>query len=115
MGLQFSISGRCNVSFEEVESAASRKAAVDIRKVKLYTYIYYSYIRAFTTKLQLWEGQLESGNYAHFPTLKEYKPKSNTPFVFVIQHSRTEFLSALVTFVLWKMISNCSILPLMYR
>ena len=36
---------------------------------------------------------MESGNYAHFPTLKEYKPTSNTPFVSVIQHLRTEFLS----------------------
>jgi len=53
----------------------------------------WSYIRAFTIKLRLWEGQLESRNYAHFPTLKEYKPMSNTPFVSVIQNLRTEFLS----------------------
>ena len=52
----------------------------------------WSYIRAFT-KLRLWEGQLESGNYAHFPTLQENKPTSSTPFVSVIQHLRTEFLS----------------------
>ena len=54
MGLQFSISGQCNVSFEQVESATSRKATVDTRNVELYS------IRAFTTKLRLWEGQLES-------------------------------------------------------
>ena len=53
----------------------------------------WSYIRAFTTKLRLWEGQLESGNYAHFPILQENKPTSSTPFVSVIQHLRTEFLS----------------------
>ena len=53
----------------------------------------WSYIRAFTTKLRLWEGQLESGNYAHFPTLQENKPTSSTPFVSVIQHLKTEFLS----------------------
>ena len=40
MGLQFSISGRCNVSFKQVESAASRKAAVDTRNVELYTRIH---------------------------------------------------------------------------
>ena len=40
MGLQFSISGRCNVSFEQVESAALRKAAADTRNVELYTRIY---------------------------------------------------------------------------
>ena len=53
----------------------------------------WSYIRAFTTKLRLWEGQLESGNYAHFPTLQENKPTSSTPFVSVTQHLKTEFLS----------------------
>ena len=53
----------------------------------------WSYIRAFTTKLRLWEGQLESGDYAHFPTLQENKPTSNTPFVSVIQNLRTKFLS----------------------
>ena len=52
----------------------------------------WSYIRTFTTKLRLWEGQLESGNYAHFPTLQENKPTSSTTFVSVIQHLRTEFL-----------------------
>ena len=53
----------------------------------------WSYIRAFTTKVRLSEGQLESGNYAHFPTLQENKPTSSTPFVSVIQHLKTEFLS----------------------
>ena len=53
----------------------------------------WNYIRAFTRKLRLWEGQLESGNYAHFPTLQENKLTSSTPFVSVIQHLRTEFLS----------------------
>ena len=52
----------------------------------------WSYIRTFTTKLRLWEGQLERGNYAHFPTLQENKPTNSTPFVSVIQHLRTEFL-----------------------
>ena len=36
---------------------------------------------------------MESGDYAHFPTLQENKPTSNTSFVSVIQHLRTEFLS----------------------
>ena len=44
----------------------------------------WSYICTFTTKLQIWEGQIESGNYAHFPTLQENKPMSSTPFVSVI-------------------------------
>ena len=73
MGLQFSIFGRCNVSFEQVESAASRKAAVDTQNVEFYTRIH--------NKLRLWDGQLERGNYAHFPTLQENKPTSTTPFV----------------------------------
>ena len=53
----------------------------------------WKYIRAFTTKLPLWEGQLESGNYAHFRTLQENKAASSTPFVSVIQNLKTEFLS----------------------
>ena len=53
----------------------------------------WSKIRAFTTKLRLCEGQLESGNYAHFPTLQENKPTSNTPFVSAIRNLKTEFLS----------------------
>ena len=53
----------------------------------------WSYILSFTTKLRLWEGQLESGNYAHFPTLQENKPTSSTTFVSVIRNLRTEFLS----------------------
>ena len=40
MGLQFSVSGRCNVSFEQAESAASRKAAVDTQNVELYARIH---------------------------------------------------------------------------
>ena len=53
----------------------------------------WSCIRAFTTKLRLWEGQLENGNYAHFPTLQENKPTCSNSFVSVIRHVRTEFLS----------------------
>ena len=53
----------------------------------------WSYIRAFTTKLRLWEGQLKSGNYAHFPKLQENKPTNSTLFVSVIRNLRTEFLS----------------------
>ena len=53
----------------------------------------WSYICAFTTKLRLWESQLESGNYAHFPTLQENKPTSSNAFVSVIRNLRTEFLS----------------------
>ena len=53
----------------------------------------WKYIRAFTTKLRLWEGQLESGNYAHFRTLQENKAASSTPFVSVIRNLKTEFLS----------------------
>ena len=40
MGLQCSISDRCNVSFEQVESAASKKPPVDARNVELYTRIH---------------------------------------------------------------------------
>ena len=58
MGLQFSISGQCNVTFEQVESAASRKAAVDTRNVELYMHIH--------NKTMTVEGQLKSGNYATF-------------------------------------------------
>ena len=40
MGLQCSISGRCNVSLEQDESAASKKAPADTRNVELYTRIH---------------------------------------------------------------------------
>ena len=36
-GWQFSISGRCNISFEQAESATLRKSPVDTRNVELYT------------------------------------------------------------------------------
>ena len=40
MSLQCSISGRCNLSFEQVKSAASKKAAADTQNVELYTRIH---------------------------------------------------------------------------
>ena len=53
----------------------------------------WSYVRAFETKLQLWEIQFGNANYAHFATLQENNSMSTTLFVSVIRHLRTEFLS----------------------
>ena len=53
----------------------------------------WSYIRAFETKLRLWEIQLGNANYAHFATLQQNKPMSTTLFVSVIRHFGTEFSS----------------------
>ena len=54
-----------------------------------------SYVRAFETKLRLWEIQLGNAYYAHFATLQENKPMSTTLFVSTIRHLRTEFSSRL--------------------
>ena len=54
-----------------------------------------SYVRAFETKLRLWEIQLGNANYAHFATLQENKPMSTTLFVSTIRHLKTEFSSRL--------------------
>ena len=82
----------CNLAFLVDVTSHLNKLNLQLQGKQQLIHEMWSYIRAFTTKLRLWEGQLESGNYAHFPTLQENKPTSSTPFVSVIQHLRTEFL-----------------------
>ena len=55
----------------------------------------WSCVRAFETKLWLWEIQLGNAKYAHFATLQENKPMNSTLFVPVsmIRHLRTKFSS----------------------
>ena len=83
----------CNLAFLVDVTSHLNKLNLKLQGKQQLIHKMWSYIRAFTTKLRLWEGQLESGNYAHFPILQENKPTSSTPFVSVIQHLRTEFLS----------------------
>jgi len=84
MGFLLGISGRFNITFEQLEFKASGKTPSDTCDVE--------YVCAFEIKLWLWEGQLEKfANYAHFATLQENKPTSSTWFFSVIQHLRTDF------------------------
>ena len=100
-------SSQCNISFEQLEFAASKKASVNTQ----------SYIPTFTTKLHLWESWLESGNYAHFATLQQNKLRSSTVFVSMIQDLRTEFSSCFggICFLKNDITLFSRLLPLMYR
>ena len=90
----------CNLAFLVDVTSHLNKLNLQLQGKQQLIHEMWSYIRAFKTKLRLWEGQLESRNYAHFPTSQENKPTSSTPFVSVIQHLRTKFFPTLVTFVL---------------
>ena len=67
----------CNLAFLVDVTSHLNKLNLQLQGKQQLIHEMWSYIRAFTTKLRLWEGQLESGNYAHFPTLQENKPTSS--------------------------------------
>ena len=83
----------CSLAFLVDVTSHLNKLNLQLQGKQQLIHTMWSYIRAFTTKLRIWEGQLESGNYAQFPTLQENKPTSSTTFVSAIQNLRTEFLS----------------------
>ena len=61
----------CNVAFLIDAMSHLNKMNLQLQRNHQLMHEMWSYTRAFTTKLRLWEGQLESGNYAYFPTLQE--------------------------------------------
>ena len=52
----------------------------------------YNLILAFQLKLTLWEQQLRTGNFSHFPTLGELNPGNTAKFVTCIAELKTRFL-----------------------
>ena len=51
----------------------------------------YNLILAFQLKLTLWEQQLRTGNFSHFPTLGELNPGNTAKFVTYIAELKTRF------------------------
>ena len=51
----------------------------------------YNLILAFQLKLTLWEQQLRTGNFSHFPTLGELNPGNTAKFVTCIAELKTRF------------------------
>lgn len=58
----------------------------------------FGHILAFERKLHLWEYQLPHENYAHFPSLQEYKPRNPEIFVNMIKDLKNEFSSRFTDF-----------------
>ena len=83
----------CNLAFLVDVTSHLNKLNLQLQGKCQLIHDMWGHIRSFTTKLRLWESQLQSGNYAHFSTLQQHHPTCSDQFVSVIQQLRTEFLS----------------------
>ena len=85
----------CNLAFLVDVTSHLNKLNLQLQGKCQLIHDMWGHIRSFTTKLRLWESQLESGNYAHFPILQQHHPFYSDQFVSVVQYLRTEFSSRL--------------------
>ena len=82
----------CNLAFLVDVTSHLNKLNMQLQGKCQLMHDMWGHIRSFTTKLRLWESQLETGNYAHFPILLQQHPTYSDQFVSEVQYLRIEFL-----------------------